>query len=153
LNPVVSCFVADLFLRAIAPLYFFSSSLRSASFIVLSFSAARHKEYLASQDGGTGATLDYVVRPDIAVKPEYEDPVEGYDTVDQEMTTRAPHTGRAFVDDRRKVWDIMSNICVKHYCFFYIKPDLRTRNRRDAYMLLFDNFLGPNNVEKKRFTW
>jgi hypothetical protein len=75
------------------------------------------------------------------------------------------------VDDRRKVWDIMSNICGKHSCFVYIKPALRTRNGRDAYMLLFDHFLGPNNVgnmaseadtkltgtlyngEKKRFTW
>jgi hypothetical protein len=37
--------------------------------------------------------MDYVVIPDIAVKPEAEDPTEGYDTVDQEMTARAPHTG------------------------------------------------------------
>jgi hypothetical protein len=66
------------------------------------------KEYLASQYEGTGATLEYVVRPDIAVKPEAEDLAEGYDTVDHEMNTRAPHTGRAFVDGRRKVWDIMS---------------------------------------------
>jgi hypothetical protein len=75
------------------------------------------------------------------------------------------------VNNRRKVWDIMSNICGKHSCFVYIKPALRTRNGRDAYMLLFDNFLGPNNVgnmasaaettltgtlyngEKKCFTW
>jgi hypothetical protein len=47
-------------------------------------------EYLASQYGGTWATLDYVVRPDIAVKPESEDSVDGYDTVYQEMTVRAP---------------------------------------------------------------
>jgi hypothetical protein len=64
----------------------------------------------------------------------------------------------------------MSNICGKHTCFVYIKSDLCTRNGRDAYMLLFDHFLGPNNVgnmaiaadtkltgtlyndEKKRFT-
>jgi hypothetical protein len=129
------------------------------------------KEYLASQYGVTGATLDYVVRPDIAVKPEAEDPAENYETVDQEMTARAPHTGRSFVDDRRKVWYIMSNICGKHSCFVYIKPALRTSNGRDAYMLLFDHFLGPKNVgnmaseaetkltgtlyngEKKRFTW
>jgi hypothetical protein len=106
----------------------------------------------------------------IAVKSEAEDPPENYETVDQEMTARAPHTGRPFVNDRHKVWDIMSNICGKHYCFLYIKPALRTRNGRDAYMLLFDHFLGPNNVgnmaseadtkltstlyngEKKRFT-
>jgi hypothetical protein len=51
------------------------------------------KEYLASQYGVTGATLYYVVRPYIAVKPEAEDPAENYETVDQEMTARAPHTG------------------------------------------------------------
>jgi hypothetical protein len=129
------------------------------------------REYLASQYGVTGATLDYVVRAEIAVKPEAEDPPDNYETVDQEMTERAPHTGHPFVNYRRKVWDIMSNICGKNSCFVYIKPALRTRNGRDAYMLLFDHFLGPNNVgnmaseadtkltstlyngEKKCFTW
>jgi hypothetical protein len=104
------------------------------------------KEYLSSQYGVTGATLDYVVRSDIAVKPEAEAPAEVYETVDQEMMARAPQTGRSFVDDRRKVWDIMSNICGKHSCFVYIKPVLRTRNGWDAYMLLFDHFRGPNIV-------
>jgi hypothetical protein len=126
---------------------------------------------VASQYGGTGDTLDYVVRPDIAVKSEAEDPADGYDTVDQEMTARAPHKGQVFVDDRRNIWDIISNICGKHSCFVYIKPVLRTRNGRDAYMLLFDHFLGPKNVgnmasatdtkltgtvdngKKKIFTW
>jgi hypothetical protein len=61
--------------------------------------------------------VDYVVRPYIALKPEAEDPADGYDTVDQEITMRAPHIGRAFVDDMRKVWDIMSNICGKYSCF------------------------------------
>jgi hypothetical protein len=129
------------------------------------------REYIASQYGVTGATLDYVFRAEIAVKPEEEDPPENYETVDQEMTARAPHTGRPFSNYRRKVRDIMSNICGKHSCFVYIKPALRTRNGRDAYMLLFDHFLGPNNVgnmaseadtkltstlyngEKKRLTW
>jgi hypothetical protein len=100
------------------------------------------REYIASQYGVTGATLDNVVRAKIDVKPEEEDPPENYD---QEMTARAPHTGRPFVNDRRKVWDIVSNICDKNSCFVYIKPALRTRNGRDAYMLLFDHFLGPND--------
>jgi hypothetical protein len=50
------------------------------------------KEYLASQYGGTGAPLDYVVIPEITVKPEAEDPMDGYGMVDQEMTARVPHT-------------------------------------------------------------
>jgi hypothetical protein len=82
------------------------------------------KEYIASQYGVTGATLDNVVRPDIAVKPEAENPAEVYETVDQEMTARAPRTGRSFVDDRRKVWDIMSNICGNTSCFVNIKSSL-----------------------------
>jgi hypothetical protein len=41
------------------------------------------KEYLAYHYGVTGATLDYVVPPDIAIKPEAEDPAENYETVDQ----------------------------------------------------------------------
>jgi hypothetical protein len=72
-------------------------------------------EYFASQYGVTGATLDYVVRPDIEVKPEAEDPAEGYETGDQEMTAREPHTGLYFVNDRIKVWDSMSTIYGKHH--------------------------------------
>jgi hypothetical protein len=49
-------------------------------------------EYLASQYGRTWATLDFVFRPDIAVKPEAENPVDGHATLDQDMTVRAPHT-------------------------------------------------------------
>jgi hypothetical protein len=43
----------------------------------------KSREYLASQYGVTGATLDYVVRAEIAVKPEEEYPPENYETVDQ----------------------------------------------------------------------
>jgi hypothetical protein len=63
------------------------------------------KEYVASQYGGTGDNLDYVVGAETAVKPEAEHPAEEYDTVDQEMTARAPHSGQYFVNDRRTVWD------------------------------------------------
>jgi hypothetical protein len=50
------------------------------------------------------------------------------------------------MNDMRKVWDIVSNICGKQYFFVYIKPALRTRNGREAFMLLFDHLLGPNNM-------
>jgi hypothetical protein len=103
------------------------------------------KEYLTSQYGVTGARLDYVVRPEVAVKPEAKDAPENYETGDQEMTTRAPNTRRPFVNDRRKVWYIMSNICGKKSCLVYIKPS-RTRNGRDAYILLVYHFLGHNNI-------
>jgi hypothetical protein len=105
------------------------------------------KEYLASQYGGTRATLDYVVWSYIVFKPEAEDPAEGYDTVDHEMTARAPHTVGAFLDDRRKVWDIMSNIYRNHSYFVYSKPSLRTRNEIEAYISCLTISLGPTMWE------
>jgi hypothetical protein len=114
--------------------------------------------------------LDYVIRQEVEVRPHASDPSENYDTVDLEMTARSPHTGRTFQDDKRKVWDIF-NMCAKHPFWAYIKPAQKGKNGRLAYELLFDHYLGPNNVgnmanaadtklsstlyngEKKRFTW
>jgi hypothetical protein len=105
------------------------------------------------------------------VKPHASDPSESYDTVYLEMTARAPHTRRTFQDDKRKFRDILSNTCAKHPCWVYIKPAQKGKNGMLAYELLFDHYLGPNNVgnmanaaetklsstlyngEKKRFTW
>jgi hypothetical protein len=129
------------------------------------------KKYVASQYGGTGDSLNCVIRAETTVESEAEDPVGGYDTVGQGMTARALHSGRAFVNDRHNVWDIMSNICGRHSCFVYINTILQANNGRNAFILLFDHFIGPNNGdnmasaaetnltgtvyngEKKIFTW
>jgi hypothetical protein len=96
-------------------------------------------EYLAAQYGAKGSTLDYVIRQDVKVKPHASEPSENYDTVDLEMTARSPHSGSTFQDDKPKVWDILSNMCVKHPCWVYIKPAQKGKNRRLAYELLFDH--------------
>jgi hypothetical protein len=129
------------------------------------------REYMAAHYGVKGSTLDYVIRREVEVKPHASDPSENYNTVYLEMTAQPPHSGRTFQDDRIKVWDILSNVCVKHPCWVYIKPAQKGNNGRLAYELLFDHYLGPNNVgnmayaaetklsstlyngEKKRFTW
>jgi hypothetical protein len=129
------------------------------------------REYLAAQYGAKGSTLYYVIRQEVEVKPHASDPSDNYDTVYIEMTARAPHTGKTFQDDKRKVWDILSNMCAKHPCWVYVKRAQRGKNGRLAYALLFEHYLGPNNVgnmvnatetklsstlyngEKKRFTW
>jgi hypothetical protein len=128
------------------------------------------REYQAAQYGEKGSTLDYVIRQEVEVKPHTSDPSENYDTIYLEMTARAPHSGRTFQDDKRKVWDILSNMRAKHPCWVYIKPAQKGKNGRLAYELLLDHYLGPNNVgnmanaaetklsitmyndEKKRFT-
>jgi hypothetical protein len=79
------------------------------------------------------------------VRPHASDPSENYDTVDLEMTSRSPHTGRTFQDNKRKFWYILSNMCAKHPCWVYIKSAQKGKNGRLAYELLFDHYLGPNN--------
>jgi hypothetical protein len=129
------------------------------------------QEYLAAQYGAKWSTLDYVIRKKVEVKSHASDPSENYDTVYLEMMARAPQSRRTFQDDKRKVWDILSNMCTKHPCWVYIKPAQKGKNGSLAYELLFNHFLGPNNVgnmanaantklsstlyngEKKRFTW
>jgi hypothetical protein len=78
------------------------------------------REYLAAQYGAKWSTLDYVIRQEVEVKPHASDPSENYNTIDLEITARAPHTGRTFQYDKRKVWDILSNMCAKHPCWVYI---------------------------------
>jgi predicted DsbA family dithiol-disulfide isomerase len=75
------------------------------------------KEYLSSQYGGTWATFD-AIRAETAVTPEADDPAEHYDMVDQEITTHAPHFGINFENERRKDWDIMSNVQHLQQLFF-----------------------------------
>jgi hypothetical protein len=60
-------------------------------------------ENIWQQYGAKGSTLDYVVRQEVEVKTHASDPSENCDTVYLEMTVRAPHSGRTFQDDKRKV--------------------------------------------------
>ena len=134
------------------------------------------REFLSSVLGKTGVPLAYAIRTDVTPPAEGDDPAAGdagsiYDTPDLEMIARAPHSGTAFRQDKRAIWDYMSNICGAHECWIYIKPAQRARDGRLAYQLLFNHYLGPNNVgnmasaaetklastmyngEKKRFNW
>jgi hypothetical protein len=103
-------------------------------------------EFLAANHGEQGNPLSYVIRPEGEVPAEASDPSTGYETVDLEMIARGPHTGSAFQLDNRKVWEMMKNICGSSPCYIYIKSAARAKNGREAYRLLFDHFLGANNV-------
>jgi hypothetical protein len=88
------------------------------------------REYVAAQYGAKGSTLDYVIRQEFEMKYHATDPSENYDTIDWEMTARAPNTGRTLQDDKRKFWDILSNMCAKYPCWAYIKPARKEKNGR-----------------------
>jgi hypothetical protein len=110
------------------------------------------RDYLANLLGVKWSHLVYIVSKDVEVPDAAEDPDGGYLRVEQDIIHRAPHSGSAFRNDRRTVWDVMSNICVNHECWIYIKPTQRVKDERMAYQLLFDHYRGPKNVGNMAIT-
>jgi hypothetical protein len=96
--------------------------------------------------GEQGNKLSYVILPNVAVPTEADDPSAGYKTVDIEMIARGPHSDSAYQLDNRKVWKSMKNICGSNPCYIYIKGAAKAKDGREAFCLLFDHYLGANNV-------
>jgi hypothetical protein len=63
------------------------------------------------------------------------------------MITRAPDGNQAYANDSMEVWSYMANITRAHDCWTYVKPAQRTKYGRRAFLLLWNHFLGPNNVD------
>jgi hypothetical protein len=104
------------------------------------------REFFGSVLGETGVTLAYVVRENVEIPP-VTDPSEGYITVAEEMIERAPHGNQAYANDSMEVWSYISNITRAHDCWTYVKPAQRTKDGRRYFLLLWNHFLGPNNVD------
>jgi hypothetical protein len=103
-------------------------------------------EFFGSVLGETGVPLAYVVRENVEIPPG-TDPLEGYITVAEEMIACAPHGNQAYANDSMEVWSYMVNITRAHECWTYVKPSQRTKDGRRAFLLLWNHFLGPNNVD------
>jgi hypothetical protein len=63
------------------------------------------------------------------------------------MIARAPHGNQAYANDSMEVWSYMANITRDHGCWTYVKPAQRTEDGRLPFFLLWDRFLGINNVD------
>jgi hypothetical protein len=94
----------------------------------------------------TGVPLAYVVRENVEI-PTGTDSSEGYIGVVEKMITRAPHGNQAYANDSLELWSYMANITRAHDCWTYVKPAQRTKYGRRAFLLLWNHFLGPNNVD------
>jgi hypothetical protein len=46
-----------------------------------------------------------------------------------------------------EVWSYMVNITRAHYYWTYVNPAQRTKDGRRAFLLLWNHFLRPNNVD------
>jgi len=116
------------------------------------------EEYLATFRGVTGAPLSYVVRKQLIPPVGADDPATNYDTLDEEMISRAPIIeGRvgtedgpfteSSVMDRLKVWEKLSVLMADHEAWTYFKVGRKSKDGRKAFLAVDSHYLGPNNVD------
>jgi hypothetical protein len=103
-------------------------------------------EFFGSVLGETGVPLDYVIRENFEIPPGTE-PSEGYITVAEKMITRDTHWNQAYTNDSMELWSYMVNITQSHVCWTYVKPAQRTKDGRSVFLLMWNHFLRPNNLD------
>ena len=117
------------------------------------------EEWLRGTYGQTKTPLAYVVCRDEGVPPGL-DPAGNYQSIYEEMMARAPHreggpgTNRTatFTFDNAQVFEMIASITREQDCWTYVKPAQCRRDGRQAFLALWDHYLGPNNVDNMAST-
>lgn len=103
-------------------------------------------------------SLYYIIRPDVQVKDEANDPEANYTCRFEEMCMRMPHCNmdagsppqqiraRYYEADNCKVWDKLEAIFHDTPYWTHLKPFMRARDGRAGYMALFEMYLGPKTM-------
>jgi hypothetical protein len=97
--------------------------------------------------GMAKAPLAYIVRPTDVVPPSAQDLPNNYDTIQEEMVSRMPHTHIAYRQDNIKVWEIIRDSLHETEAFNWIKRSERRRDGRLAYLALTTHYLGASKNE------
>jgi hypothetical protein len=105
---------------------------------------------LLKTSGMAKTPLAYVVRNDVNVLPHNTDPSGDYNTVQEEMVARMPHTHTAFREDNIAVWDIIRDSIHDTEAFSWVKRCERRRDGRAAYIALTAHYLGDAKNEALR---
>ena len=98
--------------------------------------------------GEEGVPLAYILRDEDTVPAEADDPRQNYDGDHiQEMIRRAPHQGRAYHADNRKMCSLLKKICFDTPAYEYVTT--YTANGRAAWNVLMQAYLGPQHTENQ----
>lgn len=115
-------------------------------------------EYIGGHRGVEGHPLIYCLRDEIPAPAEADDPMKGqpnskYKTHDQEMIARGNivdgvglHTEVYFADNKR-VWTLLCDILKQTTAWPHMKAAKKDEDGRQAYKLVYANFLGPCHVD------
>jgi len=94
---------------------------------------------------------------------EYSTPTGGHITKQQELNARASilavddaslsnHFTQTYLDDRSKVWELLSALTRDFECGSYVMPAQKTRDGSSAFFNLKLHYLGTNNVDNMAAT-
>ena len=110
--------------------------------------------WISDHLGITKIPLAYITRDNVEV-PAGPDPATNYSTKQEEMIMRAPHTTtpggnvttEAYKVDNVAVWELLFKLTREHSCYSYVKPHLRAKNGRAAYLALKEHYLGTGHAD------
>jgi hypothetical protein len=103
------------------------------------------RNYLTLCPGETKIPLAYIVRDRAEVEDEATDLTEDYQTIHQEMISRAPHGTPVYKIDNAKVHGILRGLCeTSKEAIVAIHPAEANCDGRAAYLHLFNRYLGRN---------
>jgi hypothetical protein len=102
--------------------------------------------------GRAKTPLAYVVRTNEIVLAHNADPSGGYNTVQEEMVARMPHTHPSYREDTIAVWNVIRDSIHDTEAFSWVKRFERRRDGRAAYIALTAHYLGDAKNEALRKT-
>ena len=108
--------------------------------------------------------LSYVTRtdidpPDYGTDPEYLEPDSEYSSYQEEITARSPihhHLPATFAADytvdNKTVWELIASVCRDEDCWTHVKPFFKKKDGRNAFLALWDYYIGKQNVDNHATT-
>jgi hypothetical protein len=99
------------------------------------------QNYVTQYHGETHIPLSYLIRTAVLPEPEQTDPSTNYNSVEEEMINRAPHTGPTYTADNRKLWELLYASLHDTDAYKYIKSSSRARDGRGAWTSLTNHVL------------
>jgi hypothetical protein len=101
-------------------------------------------DYLMRKRGTSGLLLAYVVRNEVALPDQANDPGFGMPDFAQEMVRHGDHNLPNYQDDNKEVWSVIRHLTHGGVAWSWVSQFARTCNGREAYLSLKAHYLGPS---------
>lgn len=107
-------------------------------------------DYLNRKRGISGVPLAYVVRAEVALPADVDDPRFGAPSFALEMVRRAPHVGTFYQRDNVAVWNVIRHVTHEGPAWSWVQSFVRTCDGRSAYFAMKQHYLGESFTARLR---